>query len=269
MTEQQQPRVIADLTADGADVDRLVADLDAGGWAAPTPAEGWTVAHQIAHLAATFRMAGLAAADPDQFVAMTGRLGADFNANVTAALSGYLSEEPAELLRRWREERTWAEKALGALPMNQPVPWLVRPLPAAVLAMAGMMELFAHGQDIADALGVRRRFTDRIGQVVGFAVRTWDFGYQARGLATPDVEFRFEITAPSGALWEFGPADAAERITGPAEDFCLLVTRRRHPDDLAVRAQGDVATHWLGIAQAYRGPAGPGRRPGQFAALRG
>ncbi len=269
MTEQQQPQVISDLAADGADIDRLVSDLDAAGWELPTPAPGWTVAHQIAHLAATFRMAGLAAAEPDQFVAMTGRLSADFNANVTAALSGYLAEKPAELLRRWREERAWAEKALGALPMGQLVPWLVRPLPAAVLAMAGMMELFAHGQDIADALGVRRVFTDRIGHIVGFAVRTWDFGYQARGLETPDVEFRFEISAPSGAVWRFGPEDSPERVTGPAEDFCLLVTRRRHPDDLAVRAQGDIATHWLGIAQAYRGPAGAGRAPGQFTTARG
>ncbi|MEV8513811.1 TIGR03084 family metal-binding protein [Dactylosporangium sp. NPDC051484] len=264
MTEQ--PKVISNLTADGNDVDRLVSDLDAEQWALPTPAVGWTVAHQIAHLAATFRMAGMAAADPDRFIAMTGRLGSDFNANVTAALSEYVVEPPAELLRRWRAERAAAEKSIGALPMDQLVPWLVRPLPAMVLAMAGMMELFAHGQDIADALGVRRRVTDRIGQVVHFAVRTWDFGYQSRGLQTPDVAFRFEITAPSGAVWEFGPADSPERITGPAEDFCLLVTRRRHRDDLAVVAAGELAEQWLDIAQAYRGPAGPGRQAGQFSA---
>lgn len=260
------PQVIADLSADGDDVDRLVGTLDADQWALPTPAVGWTVAHQIAHLAATFRMAGMAAADPDRFVAMTGQLSANFNANVTAALAGYLADPPVELLRRWREERAAAEKALAALPMERMVPWLVRPLPTAVLAMAGMMELFAHGQDIADALGVQRQFTDRIGQIVGFAVRTWDFGYQSRGLPTPAVEFRFEIIAPSGTVWEFGPPDSPQRVSGLAADFCLLVTRRRHPDDLAVTAVGDIAQEWLGLAQAYRGPAGPGRTAGQFVA---
>ena len=105
------------------------------------------------------------------------------------------------------------------------VPWLVRPLPPAVLASAGMMELFGHGQDIVDALGVHRKPTDRVRYLVAFAVRTWDFGYLARGMTPPDEQFRFELTAPSGALWEFDPADAAQRITGPAVDFCLLVTR--------------------------------------------
>ena len=262
-----QPQVIADLTADGADVDRLVADLDADQWALPTPAPDWTIAHQVAHLAATFRMAAMAAAEPDKFTELTGGLGPNFTANVTAALSGYLADPPAELLRRWRADRAAAETSIGALPMDRMVPWLVRPLPAAVLAMAGMMELFAHGQDIADTLGVRRQHTDRIGQIVGFGVRTWDFGYQSRGLETPDSQFRFEITAPSGALWEFGPDDSDQRISGPAEDFCLLITRRRHRDDLAVVAKGELADEWLDLAQAYRGPAGTGRRPGQFAAL--
>ncbi len=128
-----------------------------------------------------------------------------------------------------------------------------------------MMELYAHGQDIADALGVTPERTDRIGNIVGFAVLTWEFGYQSRGLTPPDTEFRFELTSPSGAKWNFGPAEAEQRITGDAADFCLLVTRRRHRDDLSVTAEGPDADRWLDIAQAYRGPAGPGRRPGQFA----
>jgi uncharacterized protein (TIGR03084 family) len=262
------PDVYADLAAEGADIDRLVGGLDPADWALSTPAPGWTIAHQVAHLSATFRLAALAAGRPEVFASVTSRLSPDFNANVDAALAEYLAEPPAVLLRRFRAERAAAEQALGALPPDRVVPWLVRPIPAGVLAAAGMMELFGHGQDIADALGVSRQLTDRIGHLVGFAVRTWDFGYQARGLPTPDVQFRFVMTAPSGRTWAFGPVDAAQRIEGPAEDFCLLVTRRRHRDDLAVRATGPDAEQWLDIAQAYRGPAGAGRRPGQFAYAR-
>ena len=111
---------------------------------------------------------------------------------------------------------------------------------------------FAHGQDIADALGVRRQRTDRIMHIAGFAARTWDFGYQARGLPTPDVQFRFDLTAPSDKVWTFGPEEAEQRISGPAVDFCLLATRRRHRDDLAVTALGDDAEAWLDIAQLPR-----------------
>ncbi len=266
MTQLQD--VIADLIADGDDLDRLVAGLSADRWSTATPARDWTIAHQIAHLTAVFRMAGLAAADPAAFAAMAVTLSPDFNANVRAAMAEFLADPPEVLLQRWRAERAAAAKALAAVPADQVVPWLVNPLPPAVLASAGMMELFAHGQDVADALEVRREHTDRIGHLVAFAVRTRDFGYLARNLAPPTEEFRFEVTGPSGVLWAFGPADAANRIAGPAVDFCLLATRRRHHSDLAVQATGAQATHWLDIAQAYRGPAGPGRAPGQFATPR-
>ncbi|TDC42928.1 TIGR03084 family metal-binding protein [Micromonospora sp. KC213] len=260
-----QPDVYSDLAAEGEDVDRMLAGLDAETWARPTPAPGWTIAHQVAHLAATFRLAALAVAEPKAFQQVTARLSPDFDANVRHALASYLADPPDVLLSRWREERAGVEKALAAVSPDQLVPWLVRPLPAGVLAAAGMMELFGHGQDIADALGVHRERTDRIRHLVGFAVRTWDFGYLARGLEVPAVQLRFEITAPSGAQWTFGPADSPERVSGPAVDLCLLVTRRRHRADLALTAIGDEADRWLDIAQAYRGPAGPGRAPGQFA----
>jgi uncharacterized protein (TIGR03084 family) len=257
--------VVADLAADGDAVDRMVAPLDPAQWTSPTPAPGWTIAHQIAHLAATFRLAKLAAADPAAFAAVTSTLSPDFSVNVDRALAEYLADPCDVLLSRWRQERAGVEKALRALPPDQEVPWLVRPIPAAVLAAAGMMELFGHGQDIADTLGIRREHTDRIRHLVAFAVRTWDFGYHARGLTPPEVTFRFELTAPSGGRWDFGPPNSEQRVTGPAADFCLLVTRRRHRADLALQATGAEADRWLDIAQAYRGPAGAGRQPGQFA----
>ncbi|MGW5555905.1 TIGR03084 family metal-binding protein [Micromonospora sp. NPDC003944] len=261
--------VITDLVRDGDEVDRMLTSLTDEQWRLATPAPGWTVAHQVAHLAATFRMAATAAAEPDRFIAMMQQLSGGFDANVAGAMAPYLAAEPQELLALWRRERAAAEQALAAVPAGQPVPWLVRPLPAPVLAAAGMMELFGHGQDIADALGLRPERTDRIGHLVGFAVRTWDFGYLSRGLTPPEQEFRFELVAPSGQLWQFGPTDATDLVSGPAEDFCLLVTRRRHRDDLRVRATGEQAEYWLDIAQAYRGPAGPGRMPGQFATAAG
>ena len=116
-----------------------------------------------------------------------------------------------------------------------------------------------------DGLGLTRTFTDRIGHVAFLGTRTRDIGYLVRGLTPPAEEFRFEFTAPSGIVWAFGPDDAEQRISGPAADFCLLVTRRRHRDDLALTAIGGEADHWLDIAQAYGGPAGEGRRPAQFA----
>ncbi|MBQ0988654.1 TIGR03084 family metal-binding protein [Micromonospora sp. PSH03] len=261
-----QPDVFADLVSEGDAFDTLIADLDDAGWRTATPAVGWTVAHQVAHLSAVFRLAGLSASDPDTFSRFLSSMSGSFESNVAAAMAPYLAAPPPALFAKWQEERSTAEKALAAHAPTDIVPWLVRPMPAAILAGAGMMELFGHGQDVADALGVERRHTDRIRHLCGFAARTWDFGYLAREEDVPDVEFGYTLTAPSGATWTFGPPDADQRISGPAVDFCLLVTRRRHRDDLRLSAVGPDAEHWLDIAQAYRGPAGSGRQPGQFAA---
>lgn len=256
--------VFTDLAAEAADLDRAVAGLDAAGWATPTPAPGWTVAHQIAHLGFVAHLAWTAAAEPRAFGRMAAAAKDDFEGAVNAALKDYLTGGPDQTLARWRTEQAAATKALAEVPAGEVVPWLVNPLPPSILAAAGMMELFGHGQDVYDALGIDRIPTDRIGHLAFFGTRTRDFGYLAHGLTPPAEEFRFELTAPSGLVWNFGPDDAAERVTGPAWDFCLLVSRRRHHADLALSATGAEAARWLGIAQAYRGPAGEGRRAGQF-----
>jgi enediyne biosynthesis protein E11 len=256
--------VLADVTAEGDDLDHLVTDLTEAQWALPTPAPGWAIAHQIAHLASTDGMVTLAAADPAEFERRLQRDDESFEAVIEASLAEQLSGSPQELLTRWRTQRAAAHDALAAVPPGQKLPWLVTPMSAASLATTRLMELFAHGQDVADALGVAREPTGRIRHLARFGVRTRDFSFMARGLTPPAGEFRVALTAPAGGLWEFGPDDATQRVSGPAVDFCLLVTRRRHRDDLALTATGPDANRWLDIAQAYGGPPGPGRAPGQF-----
>src|SRR6266566_1387532 len=257
--------VLADLTAEADELEATVAGLTTAAWALPTPAPGWTIAHQIAHLASTDAMVTLAAADPAEFERRMPQAGDDFDAVIQAGLTEQLSGSPDELLARWRVQRAAVRDALAAVPPGRRVPWLVMPMSAASLATTRLMEVFAHGQDIADALGLIRGPADRIHHVARLGVRTRDFSFLARGLTPPAQEFRVELTAPSGALWVFGPDGAPQRVSGPAADFCLLVTRRRHRDDLALAAAGPEADRWLDIAQAYVGPPGPGRAPGQFA----
>ena len=71
-----------------------------------------------------------------------------------------------------------------------------------------------------------------------------------------------ELTAPDGDVWTWGPEDAAQRVTGPALDFCLLVTQRAPPRrPRPARPTGADADRWLDIAQAFAGPPGEGRPP--------
>ncbi|MFJ6216171.1 TIGR03084 family metal-binding protein [Streptomyces sp. NPDC092296] len=263
MTAMQD--VFTDLALEGDELDAVVAALAPEDWDRATPAPGWTVKHQVAHLAFLTHLIRLSVSDADRFEAVTAPARGDYEGAMHVKVAEYVTEPVPELLRRWRDERAAVALALTEMPRGALVPWLAGPLPASVLAAAGLMELFAHGQDILDTLGLRRTFTDRIGHVAFLVSRTRDIGYRVRGLEPPAGEFRFELTAPSGTRWAFGPQDAEQRISGPAADLCLLATRRRHRDDLAVTATGSEADRWLDIAQAYRGSAGEGRKPAQVA----
>jgi uncharacterized protein (TIGR03084 family) len=127
------------------------------------------------------------------------------------------------------------------------------------MATARMMETWAHGLDVADALGVTRPATARLRSIAHIGVRTRDFAFTVHGLTPPADPFLVELRAPDGDTWSWGPADAAQRVTGSAEDFCFLVTQRRPRSALDVTAEGADAQKWLTIAQAFAGPPGPGR----------
>ncbi len=255
--------LLEDLRAEGEDLDRLVADLPPARWATATPAPGWTVAHQIAHLAWTDRRALLAATDATAF----GREAEELLARSGAA--GFVDEgaedgarRPVpELLNHWRTGRADLLTVLAAQPSGARMPWYGLPMSAPGMATARVMELWAHGTDVADALGVRRAPTARLRHVVRIGVRARDYAYTVHGLEPPAEPFRVELTAPDGEMWVHGPQDAAQRVTGDALDFCLLATQRLHRDDARVRAEGPDAERWLSLAQAFAGPPGAGRAP--------
>jgi uncharacterized protein (TIGR03084 family) len=256
--------VLDDLRAEWASLDALVAPLDAAGWATPTPAQGWTIAHQIAHLAWTEERALLAVTDPDAFAAERAVAAGAFDRYVDEGAETGARAAPAELLARWRGASTALGAALTASAAERPSvrhPWYGPPMSTASMAGARVMETWAHGEDVADALGVRRSPTARLWHVARLAVVARDYAFSVYGRPAPAEPFRVELTAPDGSLWTFGPPDAAQRVTGPALDLCLLAVRRRHRDDLAVRAVGEDAETWLSIAQTFVGPPGSGRPP--------
>ncbi|WP_367129940.1 TIGR03084 family metal-binding protein [Saccharothrix sp. HUAS TT1] len=244
--------LLADLRAESRVLDDLVAPLP--DWTTPTPAAGWTIANQISHLRWTDRLAALAARDPAAFTDALSRARPD--------MVDEGAREPVTLAD-WRASRAELADALAVLPPGVKMPWFGPPMSAASMATARLMETWAHGQDVADALGVTREPTHRLKHVAHIAVRTFGWSFVVNGLAAPQVPVRVELVAPDGERWTWGPEGAEDRITGPALDFCLLATQRRHRDDLAVTAVGEAANAWLPLAQAFAGPPGPGRDRGR------
>lgn len=261
MTVDVRTVVIDDLAAEGGELEALVASLGDQGWRTPTPAPGWSIAHQIAHLAWTDEAALLAARDPAAFAESLEEAARNPEGHVDEGAEHGAQQPPMELLARWRASRGALERCLRDLPPGARISWYGPPMSAASMATARLMETWAHGLDVAEALELRREPTPRLRHIAHLGVRTRDYAYLLRDLPTPTGQIRVDLTSPDGEVWSWGPEEAAQRLSGPALDFCLLVTRRRHRDDLALRAVGPDAEQWLGIAQAFAGPPGPGREP--------
>ena len=251
--------IVDDLRAESNELDALVAELPADRWADATPAPGWTIAHQIAHLLWTDRASLTAITDEAGFANLLGSAAEDPIGFVDRGAEEIAASAPADLLADWRRTRTRLHDELLAVPDGRKLPWFGPPMSAASMATARLMETWAHGLDVADAVGVKRQATARLRSIAHIGVRTRDFAFAINGLAAPADPFRVELRAPDGSTWTWGPDDAPQRVTGSAEDFCTLVTQRRPRAVLDVTAEGDDAQRWLTIAQAFAGPPGPGR----------
>ncbi|HEU0191271.1 MAG TPA: TIGR03084 family metal-binding protein [Mycobacterium sp.] len=251
--------MVADLRAESDDLDALVAPLAADRWSDPTPAPGWSIAHQIGHLLWTDRTSLTAVTDPAGFADLLAAALADPAAFVDDGAAELAAAPPTELLTDWRNTRSRLHSALLEVPDGQKLPWFGPPMSAASMATARLMETWAHGLDVADALGVSRPATMRLRSIAHLGVRTRDYAFAVNDLPPPTEPFLVELRAPDGSIWSWGPPDATQRVTGSAEHFCFLVTQRRPLASLDVVAEGPDARRWLTIAQAFAGPPGEGR----------
>lgn len=238
----------------------LLRSLRMEDWDRLTPAAGWTVRHQVAHLAWTDAALHLALTSPNDFGKLRKHVNADSAAAVSEGADTGAAATPADLLARWVTGQKRASHAMLQEDLPRRIPWFGPDMGPAAAASARIMETFAHGQDIRDTFGFPAQRTDRLRHVAHLAVAARPFSFAVNGLPVPEDPMRVELRSGE-AVWTWGREDAAQWVTGDALDFALLATRRRHRDDAAVKAVGGDASQWLSIIQAYAGPPGSGRAP--------
>jgi uncharacterized protein (TIGR03084 family) len=255
-----------DLAAESAVTRALVASLDEAGWRTPTPAAGWNIADQIGHLAYFDEVAVRSAVHPEEFLAELAAVQATGGIDPDVIAARFRDRSGAQMVAWFDAARAELLKTFRGIDPSTRLPWFGPALSAASSLTARLMETWAHTQDIADALGVTREPTERLRHVAHIGVGARAFSYAVNGRTQSPIPVRVELTAPDGATWTWGPADAKDRVVGPVLDFCLLVTQRRHRDDLALAIEGPAATEWMAIAQAFAGAPGPGRPAGLFSA---
>ena len=253
--------IIEDLTAEQDALDTIVATIDGTTWREQTPAVGWNVTDQIGHLAFFDERATMAITDRVAFADELSDAVNDIDAYMDGHLAMARASTPPELLTAWRTARRNLAEALVTVGPQDRVPWYGPDMAARTFATARLMEVWAHGQDIVDALGAERAPTGRLRHIAVLGVKTMGWSFAVNGLETPTRVVFVELSAPGGGTWSWGDATAHDSVSGTAEDFCLVVTQRRNLADTGLDVFGDTASQWMDIAQAFAGPPGEGRPP--------
>jgi uncharacterized protein (TIGR03084 family) len=245
--------LLEDLAAEETSLDELVAPLDEDGWRTATPAAGWDVRDGIGHLCWSEELASTALNDADEFARRLQALAASIGASGDSMTARARTMTGSDVLAWWREVRG---DTLGGLRSREPkdrIPWIAGPMSAMSFATARLMETWAHGQDIADGLGVARTPAARLRHVADLGVRTRRHAFLNRGLEARDGDVRVELAAPDGSAWCWGES-TTDSVRGTALDFCLVTTQRRNPADTGLVIDGPLAEEWMAIAQAFAGP---------------
>lgn len=256
-------RLRTDLHAEHEALDAVVAPVADDAWDVMTPAEPWTVRDQISHLTFFDRTAAMAVADPEAFAASLHEAASDIEGYMNSPLEAARALAPSEVLHRWRVARSDMLDAFARLDGGERVPWYGPPMSPASFMSARLMETWAHGQDIVDALGLAREPSERLRHIVHLGVRARPYCYAVNDKQLPGVDVGVDVELPTGERLVYD-GSPGEMVSGPAEDFCLVVTQRRHIADTALEVSGPAAEEWMAIAQCFAGAAGSGRQPGQF-----
>lgn len=256
---------IDDFLSEVAELAAVLAPLDENAWDTTTQFKGYTVNDLLRHLHQGDTLALTSAESPAAFEA----LAVERRRRRAAGLSprdearqqfGHLAG--GRLLDTWTTTARRLADRLSELGPDARLKWAGPDMGVRMFVTARQMEVWAHGHDIYDVLGLDRQATDRLENIAVIGVRTFGWTYANRGMPVPAAVPNVRLTAPSGALWEWHPGSAAGSVTGAALDFCQVVTQVRNVADTTLVVTGDTAREWMSMAQCFAGPPDNPPSPG-------
>jgi uncharacterized protein (TIGR03084 family) len=150
----------------------------------------------------------------------------------------------------WQEERGAVVDVLRGLDPDVRLRWTVATMGPSTLATTLLMEAWAHAYDVREPLGLPQEITPGLRDVAWFAAKTLPFAFAQAG--EPFAPVRFELTAPDGSAWAYGPDEATDVVRGTAMELCLRSVRRLELDDAeTLQADGPTAAVALRVMRCY------------------
>lgn len=252
-----------DFLAESESLFRLVDPLTDDEFDRPTQFKGWTLNQVIRHLHVWNYGADLSLTDEGAFDRFYAVAGTSVSGGLKAFEETFLDGlRGRALIGVWR---TFCQEMAGRFRVADPsrrVKWAGPSMSARSSITARLMETWAHGQEVYDALGVVRVNADRIRNIVVLGNNTYDWTYIVRGEQPPQPKPHLLLTAPSGEIWTFNEPSHADRVEGLAEEFCQVVTQVRNIADTSLEIAGSSALDWMSKAQCFAGPAESPPAPG-------
>lgn len=258
--------LIQDLLDEQAALDAIATKLAPSRWNEPTASPGWSVGDQIGHLTYFDEAASTAIENPEAFAVLVASLRAAMSDGTPdgsdrLTVGDLRRLDASERLERWRRGRDRLEASARTLEDGDRVAWYGPPMSAKSFITARLMECWAHGQHVADAVGATIQPTTRLRHIARLGHLTLGWSFANRGLDVPAAQVEVRLAAPDGDTWSFG-SSATDHVVGSALDFCQVVTQVRHLDDTDLAVSGPVAAAWMDVAQAFAGPPTDGPAAG-------
>ena len=254
-----------DFLAESDALHALLEPLAESDFATPTQFKNYTIGDVVGHLHHWNVAAELSLRDEAAFRAFAKQILDDMvrGRPLVEVANEWLGElRGRRLLGEWHRFAGELARRYAASDPKARVPWAGPDMSVRSSVTARLMETWAHGQEVYDVLGVERTDTDRIRNIAQLGVNTFAWAFRNRRLEVPPDAPYFRLVAPSGAIWEWNVPSETNRVDGSATAFCQVVTQVRSPADVELRATGETARRWIGIAQCFAGPPSDPPAPG-------
>ena len=228
-----------------------------------TAFKSWTVGEVVEHLH-LFNIAADKALEGDAaFAAFASRVLPHIKGGHQALQREWFGDaHPAETFEAWAGYYPAMAERFAASDPEARLKWFGPDMSARSSIIARQMEHWAHAQAIYDVLGVERQNTDRLKNVAHIGVTTYSWSFRVNGMEPPKPKPYVRLTAPSGDIWEWNEPQDDNRVEGPAESFCQVVTQCRNIADVPLETVGETATQWMKTAQCFAGPKETPPAPG-------
>ncbi|NNC75081.1 MAG: maleylpyruvate isomerase family mycothiol-dependent enzyme [Acidimicrobiia bacterium] len=251
--------ILSDLVAEQQALDQFLQRANDRHWKLPTPAEGWSVLDQVSHLAHVDSFAA-EVIEGGQAVLAAAKV-TDIDEWTARGVAMGKGRRHQEIVEWWRAGRASLVDALSRREAKDRIPWVLGPMSARAFATLRLMETWAHGLDLKDALVDYLKIgeeeddpyadTPRIRHVAWLAHRMLPFAFADAGEEFPESGIRVELVGPKFSRWVYGSEDTDQVIKGHAGEFCRVAVQRLEADETGLKTEGDSAETALGLLRAY------------------